>query len=882
MKLWSRVRSWAAANFRRNRLESEMDAELRFHLDAFTEDLMRQGITPTEARCRARLEFGAIEGAKEECREARGAGLTDAIFRDLRFALRTLRKSPGFTAVAVLTLALGIGANTAIFTVISAVLLRPLPFPHSSQLLDISATSARFDFERLNVSWPDLTDIRSSAESLAVVTPYQYATSELSGTGSPERVEVADITEGFFPTLEIAPSLGRNFTSADVQPGSRSVLLGDRLWRQRFGADPATVGKTIMLDGAPHMIVGVMPPLPRTGFSTDDDLWMPMVPSDDQRSTRKSRDFSLLARLKPGHTFTQAQKELETIGARLAAQYPDSNKGWSLHATSMENFVLGDSRSPLLILFCAVGLVLLIACANVSNLFLSRGLARRREFAIRTALGATRAAILRQLFVESVLVAFAGGICALLVATWTSRAFPALMPDIPRAQEIGVRADVVAFTLGLSFLSAILSGLAPSLLISRRDISVAVKESAAGAFSSFGHHNVWRRLLAAGEVGLAVVLLIGATLATQSFARLMRVKLGFRPDHLVTMRVEFPEFRFAKAEQGIAFVQEVLEGSRGVPGVESASAGLVFPLGDYVAETTFQTEQSASNTPAEEQSALNNRVAPDFFRTFGIPLLCGRDFDDDDRRGKAPVFIVNETMARKYFGSIDVVGKRMFTRKEKGQPQWGEIVGVAGNVREVRPGAEQRVQIYEPFAQSRMISGIFLAVRTKADPLRIVPAIQDRVWAIDRNRPVVMIKTLEQQISEDFAQPRSQSLLLSLFSGLGFFLALIGVYGVMFYLVSQQTREIGIRMALGAESGTILRSVIGHGLKLTLAGVAIGLLVSFALTRFLSTLLFGISPTDPATFAGVPVVLTFVTIAASFIPARRATRVDPLAALRHE
>ena len=333
--------------------------------------------------------------------------------------------------------------------------------------------------------------------------------------------------------------------------------------------------------------------------------------------------------------------------------------------------------------------MLLIACANVSNLFLSRGLARRREFAIRTALGATRAAIVRQLFVEAALVALAGGICALLVAAWAARAFPALMPDIPRAQEIGIRADVVAFTLGLSFLAAILSGLAPSLLTSRRDINAAVKESAtAGAFSSSGKHNVWRRLLVTGEVGLAVVLLIGATLATQSFARLLRVKLGFRPDHLVTMHVEFPEFRFAKPEQGIAFVQQVLDGSRGVPGVESASAGLVFPLGDYVAETTFQIEQPASNTPTEEQSALNNRVAPDFFRTFGIPLLAGRDFNDDDRRGKAPVFIVNETLARKYFGSIDVLGKRMFTRKEKGKAQSGEIVGVAGNVREVRPGAE--------------------------------------------------------------------------------------------------------------------------------------------------------------------------------------------------
>jgi putative ABC transport system permease protein len=390
------------------------------------------------------------------------------------------------------------------------------------------------------------------------------------------------------------------------------------------------------------------------------------------------------------------------------------------------------------------------------------------------------------------------------------------------------------------------------------------------------------RLLAVGEVAMAAILLIGATLAVQSFARLVRTDLGFEPGHIVTMRIEFPEFRFAQPEQGIAFVQQILNSSRAIPDVEAASAGLVFPLGDAVAETTFQTEISAKDPQAGEQSALGNSVTPGFLSTFGIPLLAGRDFNNGDARGKSKVFIVNEALARKYFGSVDVVGKRFSTRKENGHPVWGEIIGLAGNVREIRPGSEPKVQIYAPFAQARLVTGIFLAVRTKADPLAIVPAIQDRVWEIDKNRPIAMIKTVDQQIAEDFAAPKSQSLLLSIFSALGFILALVGVYGVMSYQVSRQTREIGIRMALGAEPRGILRTVIVHGLKLTLAGVAIGLGTSFALTRFIRSLLFGISPTDPLTFAAVAISLTLVAVGACCIPARRAMTVDPIIALRHD
>ncbi len=868
----------------RKQRRDQLNEELATHLQMSARDRIARGESPNAAADAARREFGNLALIQNVTRDQWAYAWLDNLLQDFRFAARTLCKNPGFTAVAILTLALGIGANTAIFSVVDGVLLRSLPFSNPSQLVDISARSTLFDFTNLGLSLADIADVRTAATSFAIFSPYQWASKELAGDAKPELVEGADITEDFFPALGIAPMIGRAFTSADMQPGSRAVLISYHLWHERFGGDPAAIGKSIMLDGQPHTIVGVMPALPHMDFASDNEIWAPFLPSEEERSSRQNHDFAVLARLKPDRTVEQAQQELDTIAGRLASTYPDADKGWTIHATSLKVYLLGDARGPLLILFCTVGFVLLIACANVSNLFLSRGWGRRREFAIRSALGATRGALLRQLFVETALVALAGGLCALLVAAWTMHALSALLPpETPRIQEVGISSSVAWFTLAASLLAAILSGLAPALLSSRQALA-AIKGRGAGSSSSSSspERNFLHRLLAIGEVAVAAILLIGATLAVQSFARLVRADLGFHPDHIVTMRIEFPEFRFAQTAQGIAFVQQILNSSRAIPDVESASAGLVFPLGDAVAETTFQTEISAKDPQAGEQSALGNSVTPGFFSTFGIPLLAGRDFNNGDARGKSKVFIVNEALASKYFGSVDVVGKRFSTRKENGHPVWGEIIGVAGNVREIRPGAEPKVQIYAPFAQARLVTGIFLAVRSKADPLAIVPAIQDRVWEIDKNRPIAMIKTVDQQIAEDFAAPKSQSILLSIFSALGFILAVVGVYGVMSYQVSQQTREIGIRMALGAEPCGILRAVVVHGLKLTLTGVAIGLATSLALTRFIRSLLFGISPTDPLTFASVAISLTLVAVAACCIPARRAMTVDPIIALRHD
>jgi predicted permease len=874
--------NWLTELFSRRRLYSDLSAEIQEHLDEKVEELIAEGMPKNDAEAAARREFGNVTLVAEDSREVWRWRSLENFAIDVRYGLRSLRRSPGFTMIVVLTLALGIGANSAIFSVIDAVLLRPLPFPNASQLADLCARSTLFDFEHLGVSLPDIADIRATSTSFSNLSPYQWSSKEMTGEGKPEQIEGTDISEDFFPDLGIKPLLGRTFVSSDMQPGSRSVILSHSLWRDRLGGDPSAIGKTLRLDGETYTVIGVMPDFSRTDFATDSKVWTAFIPTQEQLSARQNHYFNVLARLKPHTLIAQAQKELDTIAARLANGYPDADKGWSFRVTPLRKLLLGDAQKPLLVLFCAVGFVLLIACANVSNLFLSRGWARRREFAIRTAIGATRGALLRQLAVESVLVALMGGVCAFFMALWTLRGIRAILPsEIPRIHDIRIDSQVAWFTLGASLLAALLSGFVPALLSSRQDVNVAIKEAGVGAGSGTGH-NLLRQMLVIGEVALAIVLLIGATLAIQTFAHILRVDPGFRPDHLITMRIDFPEFRFAKVDQSTQFVRQVLESSRAIPGVEAASAGLVFPLGDSVAETTFETENSTGDTKSGQRMTRNDLVEPDFFRTFGIPLLAGRDFNADDRKEKSPVFIVNEAFARKVFGSIDVVGKRLAARPEASHPVWGEIVGVAGNVRDLDPGAEVKPEIYSPFVQTRQATGVFLVFRTKPDPLAIVAAIEDRIWALDKDRPVTSIKTIEKQMEENTGTPRSQSVLLGVFGGLGFALAIVGVYGVMSYLVSQQTREIGIRMALGADRERVLRMVIVHGLRLTLTGVVIGVGVSLALTRFMRSQLLGVSTTDPVTFGGVAILLIIVAVAACFVPARRAMRVDPMAALRYE
>jgi putative ABC transport system permease protein len=806
------------------------------------------------------------------------------LFQDLRFALRMLAKSPGFTAVAILTLALGIGANTAIFSIVNAVLLRSLPFPNASQIIDISARSTLFDFTNLGLSLPDIADVRANTPALQSLATFRYSSNELSGEGHPKRLESAEVSEDFFPILGMQPVLGRAFTASDMQPGVDVVILGYRLWQSNFAASPSVIGKSITLDGRPRTVVGVMPAEPELGYATDCELWTPFVPSKEQLSARQNHGVPVIARLKSGVRFAQAQRQLDVLSSRLAAQYPDSDKTWSIHASPIKTFLLGDASAPLAILFAAVGFVLLIACANVSNLFLSRGLARKREFAIRSAVGASRGALVRQIAVECLLVALAGGICAFFVAIWTVHGLKALLPpDIPRVKEIRIEALVAWFTLGASLLAAFISGLAPALLLSRQNVAVAVKQNAADLNSegSRATHHFLRYSLVVAEIALAAILLVGATLAVRSFSRLLQLDLGFRPDHLVTLQMNFPKFRFTSSGQVPAFVRQVLDESRATPGVTAASAGMVFPMSDTVAESTFQIEGSTDAEKGDDQTTLVNKVTPGFLATLGIPLLAGRDFTDSDGKNQ---LLVNAAFARQYFGSLNVLGKRINTHKKSDHAEWSEIIGVTGNTRETIPGDAPKPLIYVPLYQPDEPDGVavYMLVRTSSDPAKIVPAIQERIWSVDKNQTIDSIQTMTERISQVNATPKSQSLLLGIFGALGFILALLGVYGVMSYLVSLQTREFGIRMALGAVPHEILRMVVGHGLKLTLIGVFLGVACALALTHFMRSLLFGISATDPLTFAGVAISLTFVALVACYIPARRATRVDPVIALRYE
>jgi putative ABC transport system permease protein len=628
-----------------------------------------------------------------------------------------------------------------------------------------------------------------------------------------------------------------------------------------------------------------MPAQESLDFATNSKLWTAFIPGKEQLAARGNHAYAVVARRRPGVGLKTAQTELDTISARLASAYPEFDKGWSIHATPLKNYLLGDARPSLVLLFLAVGLVLLIACANVSNLFLSRGWARRREFAVRAAIGATRGMLLRQLAVESVMVAFTGGVCALVVAGWTIQGLRAMLPPgIPRVEDIRIDGEVAWFALGASLLAALLAGLAPALLSTRQNVIDAIKESSSGASASgsISGHTVLRQFLVIVEVALAAILLIAATLAVRGFDRLRQLDFGFRIDHVVALRMDFPKFRFTNEEQAYVFVQQILNGARAIPEVQSASTGLVFPLSDEVAETTFQTEETLKDPKSLPSMALANRVTPNFFETLGIPLRAGRDFDAADTKGKPPVFIVSESLARQSFGSINIIGKRISFPKPSGEFEWGEIVGVVGDVRQPSPVAESKPQIYAPYYQTPRVAGVYLLVRTKSDPLSVVSVIEERVWSIDKNQSFSAIHTIDARIDEINAAPKSQSFLLSIFGGLGFVLALVGVYGVVSYLVSLQTREIGIRMALGADRGRILRGVIGHGLKLTLCGVFIGVAGGLALTRFMSSLLFGISASDPLTYAGVAILVSSVAIAACYIPARRAARVDPMIALRYE
>ena len=807
------------------------------------------------------------------------------LWQDVRYGARALRANPGFTAVAVVALALGVGANTAIFSVVNAVLLRPLQYPHHERVVAIQELSP--EGRRVQVTPANFLDWREQATAFERMAAVLTRTSNLASQDEAERIDLAMTSVSFFDVFGVRPRAGRFFLPGEETAGHAPVVvLSHALWQRRFGADPSIIGGSVTLDGRPYEVVGVAP----EGFSYPDrtEVWVPpfaRVPTiSEQQDVERARGFGFLsavALLKPGETLEHARAEMEAITARLRQQYPESNSKRFNRVVTLHEHLVGESSRALLLLLGAVALVLLIACANVANLLLARAAGRQKEMAVRAALGATRLRLARQLLVESLLLALAGGAAGLLFGWWGVDLLKGLLPaEFPRVADIGVDPRVLGFTLLVSCATGIAFGLAPALQFTRPDLHGALKENARGSTGGAGAGLV-RNLLIVFEVALSLVLLVGAGLLFRSFLTLRAVELGFRPQSLLTFRLSPSGERFREDAQYTDFYRDVAERVAALPGVEAVGVINTLPL--VKGPTSGIQFEGRPAVRRDQWPSVNYRsVSPDYFRAAGIRVVKGRAIEARDTADAPLVFAVNQALARRDFPGEDPVGKRISNGiGPDGKPIWKEIVGVVADVRSEEPGREAAPEIYASFTQDPF-AGMSYVVRTSAEPEGLVPAVREAVRAVDRAQPVAEVRTMEQLVGESFAQPRFNSLLLGLFACMALLLAAAGIYGVMSYAVTQRTHEIGIRIALGAQHKDVLRLVVGRGMALALAGVGLGLVAAFALTRVLSSLLYGVTATDPLTYVAVALLLGTVALLASYIPARRATKVDPMVALRYE
>jgi putative ABC transport system permease protein len=818
------------------------------------------------------------------------------LLRDVRYGLRALAKRPGFTLVAVLTLALGIGATTAIFSVVHAVLLRPLPFDDAGRLVYL--TERNTQQESLSFSWPDFADWREQSRAFERVAAYNRDSYNLTGDGDPERLPAAQVSADLFKVLRADAARGRVFTDEEDRAGAAPVvLLSYGLWQRRFGGDQSIVGRQITLNGRGYAVVGVMPR--GFAFPTRAELWVPL--GQLYQPSWRNRDNHLglfgVARLKEGVTLEQARADLDRVAANLERQYPDTNRDERASVTPLQEVYVRDVRPALWTLAGAVGFLLLVACANVANLLLARAASRRREMAVRAALGASRLRLARQMLVESVLLATGGGGLGLLLAQWGVAAILAVRPDyVPRASEIGVDGRVLLFTAAASVFTGVVFGLVPALQASRPDLQEAFKESGRGAGWGRG---AFRGGLVVTEVALTLVLLVGAGLLLRGFQRLQRVDPGFTYEHVMNFNLTLPARKYPEEQQRVNFIKEVLAKLTALPGVEGAAASSGLPLGYNGWQAPFTVEgrpqPPAAQTPVMDVTA----VTPDYFRTMGIPLLKGRHFNEDDDRqwldGKslqgldegarsiagASAIIIDEEFARRYWPGEDPVGKRVRFGAGAGAPSL-TVVGVVGRVKmEGLKTDSARVQGYLPYLQFPT-RGLGVVVRSAQEPERLTAAVRRAVLSVDAEQPVYNVRTLAEVRAASYAPETFNLTLLSVFACVALVLAAVGLYGVMSYAVEQRTREIGVRMALGARAADVLRMVARQGMKLALAGLALGLAGALVLTRVMQSLLFGVTATDPLTFVCVSLLLAAVALLACLVPARRATKVDPMAALRYE
>ena len=868
----------------RRHTEENLDSELQAHLDALTEENIRRGMMPEEARHAARREFGGIEQTKQDYRDLRGLPALELFFQDLRYAFRTLRKNPGFAAVAVLTLALGIGANTAIFSIVNAVLLRSLPFPHSNRIVGLYQTLSRAHVFRNGVSYPNFVDWHEQTHSFQEMGAFHASDITLTGAGDPEQIPGAVVTAGLFSVLGVRPIVGRLLLPADDQPSAAPVvLISERLWRRRFGAAPDLVGKTITLDKQVFSVAGILPGDFQFPFQTPPaDLWLP-VQQDTQIKNliprRGGHYLGVIALLKPAVTIKAAETELAGINARLTTQYPAENGAWGVRVAPLQHEIVGDVQLGLLVLLGAVALVLLIACANVANLLLARATSRARELAVRAALGAGLNRIARQLLTESLLLGATGGILGAFSAWWAVRWLTQFLPtDLPRIRAIQVDAWVLCFTLGVSVLVSLLFGLAPTLQAASANLVDGLKESTRGASNGTAGRRT-RGVLIASEVALAVVLLTGAGLLLRSFIELQNVSPGFRPAGILTATVTLPQSQYKKPEEWARFYRQALDRIKTLPGVTGAAVVVPLPLSGGRINLAFGIDERPQS-PEDHTAANYTSVSADYFKLVGIPLLRGRIFDERDLSESARVCIISKEFERRHFPNEDAIGKHLNFGLPPGSAS-REIVGIVGDVKQISLDGPAEPEMYVPYEQSPMW-GTDFAVRTSMDPVALASAVRERIQQLDKDLPVVDVQPMVVYLRNSVAQPRFRSFLVGLFGLVAVVLAAVGIYGVISYTVAQRTQEIGVRMALGAAPAQVLGLVVGQGMKVVLLGLVSGLVGAFALTRLFKSLLFGISASDPTTYAGVVVILLAIALLACYVPARRAMRVDSLVALRYE
>jgi putative ABC transport system permease protein len=871
MKFLHRLR----ALFRKEDLNQELSDELAFHLEKQIEQNIAAGMSANESRCAALKSFGGVEQVKEECRDAWGVRFIDTLLQDIRFGLRMLAKNPGFTAVAVLTLALGIGATTAIFTVVNGVLLRPLPYPHPEELVYVQEILEKFGVtpvagNREFAAW------RNQSRTLSPVAAYTNSWFNLTGGGEPERVTGGLSTSSFFTLLGVRPVAGRLFLPEEDRPGGPPVvILSEALWKRRYGGDPSVVGKGVTLDGTTYTVVGVLPAtfvIPEKS-KMDYALWVPLAESDT--GAGPFRTVRVIGRLRPGTSLATSRSELNTI---LQSTRAGGAHGWveGVAISPWQEQIIEKSRLSLLLFLGAVGFLLLIACTNVANLLLSRAATRQKEITVRLTVGAGRARIVRQLLTESGLLALLGGLLGLVLARWGKDLLVAFIsPNLPALEPIVLDYRVLGFSLALAVVTGLAFGMVPALQASKASLNEVLKEASRSAPES-RPGLLFRNLLTVCETALAMVLLVGAGLLFRSFLRVRGVDMGFESQNILSMTVDLTPSQYATPKVQAAFFQQVMERIRGMEGVRSVAGSTCPPLGNRstMVTTMLKVEGQAIDVPVASFAA----VSPDYLRTMGIPLALGRYFTDADRETSPSVAIVDESFARRYCPGGKCLGGRIVSWVRRKDMM--TIVGVAGNARDAAEG-EPSPKIYIPYSQASE-PFMTILVRTAGSPKLWASAVRAQVASVDKNQPPHDLMPLEDLRAESLTPRRVNMLLVGAFAALGLILASVGIYGVVSYSVSQRTHEIGVRMALGAERSDMLKLVVGQGLGSVLIGTGIGLVASRALTRLLGSMLFGVKPTDPLTFVAVALILTAVALVACYIPARRATKVDPMVALRCE